>query len=307
MMGVISASGLIYRDFLQYILPTIIGLTLFAPLASPPGSAVDIEKLILLAFVLGYIIFSPVANIAEWVHGWLPLRPRLVRQLRQVRRWWAENWDYDQLWAALDKDEREYLYATASYIHFFRISMLYCLAYALANLVLVGQAAWSAARAAPPGAIISVVAAVRTPTVGNWMAPAWLAALVAFVLCGYLYTNALEESDILFGEAGFYPKFSEKYQRQAGGIASGVWGRLVQEGGAPLAGIRLRLLRGDDSQIVVAVSGEKGEFQFQKAFRQCVGRPCLVQVEHPQWAAQAELNFGEKSVPEVQLAARQRK
>lgn len=306
-MGVIGASGLIYRDFLQYILPTIIGLSLFAPLLTAPGASLDFEKLLLLGFVLGYLIFSPVASLAAWVQGWLPLRPRLARRLRKERAWWAGNWDYDQLWAAMDKDEREYLYATASYIHLFRIASLYLLIYALANIFLLTRAARAFTPSPGLASLLSQIAGVQTPMLGDWQAPTWLVAPVALVLCVYLYLNALEETEILFGERGFYPQFSDKYQRKVGGIASGVWGWLARGDGTRLPDIPVQLLRSDGSQIASERSGEHGEFQFKSAFKECLGQSVRVQVDHPDWKAKKELSFVENSVPQVQLVASPRK
>ncbi len=128
----------------------------------------------------------------------------------------------------------------------------------------------------------------------------------ALVLCSYLYANALDELDILFGERGFYPQFSDKYQRKAGGIASGVWGWLGRQDGTPLRGGSLRLVRSDGSQVANVLSGRKGEFQFQDAFKECLDQTVRIQVDHPVWCAEKELSCTEKSVPQVQLIASRR-
>ena len=303
-MGVISASGLIYRDFLQYILPTIVGVSLFVPLLTKPGTSLDIENLILLAFVGGYVIFTPIATLAEKVQGWLSPNRAQVRKLRQTRIWWAKNWDYDQLWAALDKDEREYLYATASYIHFFRISSLYLLIYTLANLILIGQALGARATPADLRSVLSSIWQVQTSMLGNWQAPSWIMTLVALALCLYQHSNALVEFEILFGAEGFYVKFSEKYQRKNGGIASGVWGWLQpQDSKLPLSGVKLLLLDETGSKVATAVSGGDGEFQFEQIFKAFLGKTFTVQVEDHNWSGQAQLKLGENSVPSVRLFA----
>ena len=97
-MGAIGPTGFIFRDFIKYILPTLIAVALFAPLLLDAGDTASLEWLIFAAFILGYIIHAPISELSgRFADRAFPLVSRDYASYREQGDWWSEKWDYDVL------------------------------------------------------------------------------------------------------------------------------------------------------------------------------------------------------------------
>ena len=292
----LGTSVFLFRDFLEYILPTMIGVLLFVPALAPPGKPLAIEVLLLVSVVLGYVISSPVGGLAKSVHGWLKrVSPRLAAFYAEDQ-FASQCWDYDALWVCLETEGREYLYLTSSYMQFYRATGLYLGAYALLNL---GRLAVSTARGVP-------LMAVRTTTVGNWSAPAMVLGLVSLALAGFMMGDASTEFRELFGRQGYYPLFARRLHTREGNVASAVWGQVVSrvDGEAvSLPGVGVSLSSGE-SEFDMAETDAEGVFLFPGAFAECVGNTCRVsaEVDGVLWSEEMELTS--TTVPEFRVTVR---
>jgi len=295
----LGTSVFLFRDFLEYILPTVIGALLFVPALAPPGEPPAVEIILLASVVLGYVISSPVGGLAKTLHGWLKkVSPRLAAFYAQDQ-FASQCWDYDALWACLESEGREYLYLTSSYMQFYRVTGLYLGAYALLN---AGKLAAGAAQGVP-------LMAVRTTVVGNWSAPALVLGLVSLALAGFMLRDASTEFRELFARRGYYPLFARRLHTREGNIASGVWGQVVRrvngkEVPLPEVEVVLSVCDGAGNEFQAALSGPDGVFLFPGVFAVCVGHTCRVsaEVDGIRWSEEMELS--PTTIPEFKITVR---
>ncbi len=295
----LGTSVFLFRDFLEYILPTIIGALLFVPAFAPPGKSPAIEVILLVSVALGYVISSPVGGLAKTLHGGMKrVSPRLAAFYAEDQ-FASQCWDYDALWVCLETEGREYLYLTSSYMQFYRVTGLYLGLYALLNF---GRLAVSAAQGVP-------LMTVRTTTIGNWSAPALMLGLVSLVLAGYMMSDATTEFRELFARQGYYPLFARRLHTREGNIASAVWGRVVSRVDGeevPLPSVEVALSGGNDGEDEprMTETGADGTFLFAGAFAECVGDTCRVstEVDDIRWSEEMELT--PTTVPEFKITVR---
>ncbi len=283
-----------FRDFIQFILPTLIGASLFLPYVSPLPS---IETVLVLAALFSYIIATPVSEFARLVYRLIPGVRRRVKELADRREWWGCNWDYDRLFYFLSKDERDYLYLTGSYTEFNRTVSVYVLVYFLVQLGALVRAAIEV-----PAAGISWWAAAlgqTTPMLGGWTAPTMLLAVVAIVLFRYLFANFAQEWEILFLEGGQYVTFAIKYHEAGNRIARSIWGR-VGSAQHSVANAEVTLLA-DGSQLAQTQTDRDGRFQLVDAYPLCLGKGCLVRVKQGTVTVEKELSTDPKAIPYMEF------
>jgi hypothetical protein len=289
-VGAISPSVFLTRDFIEYVLPTLVAVVLFSPLGTR-SAGVSLEIMLSGAIVASYLLSAFAEDVAgtSWLRkamatlhqrrrpGWRPKeRPEpSLDEIRRTHRWWCENWDYDRLFYSLCKDDREYIYLTRAYLNCFLILSLYLLLYMAVNLLwLVGNAVIELAVVA---GLSWDLLTLGTPVLGGWSAPTLLLTLIAYLLFDSIYSWHIGEAISLFDDGGIYPEFAAKHHRADGGLATAVWGR-VHRGGEAIRGARVELFR-DGEWLARTRTDIEGRFQFKQAVRSCVEHRCEVRVQ----------------------------
>jgi len=312
-MGAIGASSFAFRDFLKYILPTVIALCLFVPMFVP-GSQLEVDKLIFVGIVMGYIVYSPISMISNFIQRklirWEQLSLSKKSSVVMVREWWSGNWDYNALWSILDKDEREYLYLTLSYIELYQITGIYFLIYSLVNYVYLIY--YWLRQVAPPTQIKEVVDqifSIQTMMFVNWRMPTLLVIGFALILTYFLLNNSIIMYGALFGEYGSYVSFAKRYHKEKGGIALSVWGtvyQVVENKKRGIPNVQVRIYKDNkliDGEKLVSTNA-KGYFQFKDLFAICINSYCKVIITSDEWQGEGIFKFDEKTIPFISIEAK---
>lgn len=339
-MSAISAGTIIYRDFIQYVLPTLFALCLFVPFFNP---YISVDVIGLSAIVFGYVVFVPVDWLLDlllkrfklWAEkssagmnktgssaqvGAKQHQPSVLARLRHCfaqnyhkafssRDWHQRNWDYDRLWYhGLDKEERENFSVSEAFFELYRFTAFYFLAYALLNFI---WALWGIGGYVIlgdfGGDILTSITTTATPMLGGWSAPTWLVMIISAIWAFFLGRAVFGVYRNLFGEDGAYVKYSTKYHEAGGKIAQSVWGRVVyqEEDGkkqlVPVPGVKIRLYRDSRELAPPRCTDEQGRFQMVDTFSKCVGGTCTVVVVGSGWQVRQQMYITEKTVPEFTI------
>lgn len=301
-MGAVGASAFVFRDFLKYILPTILAACLFVPFVASNNSKISVDLLVFSSAISGYIIYSPVAIISNRVQSWMPSRLNL-KQERQQAEWLRNNWDYNELWAILDKDEREYAYLTQSYLEFYQTMGFYLLIYSLSNLLSIIINWYNESIVLHD---FNDLFLVKTRMIGDWYASTIIVAIASFILAMFMFMDVILEYGALYLENGIYVRFAAKYQKSQGGLARSVWGEVYEVNGfdrKPVSNVEVHLLREDSTLIGWTRTNTNGQFQIVDAFEQCVGTTCKAAITEPHWSGEHVLNVSEKTIPSFGISA----
>lgn len=292
-MAAVSPSGFFYGHFIQYVLPTLLGLCLFAPVFENPPGAVGPETLLFAAVLVGFIFATPISKLADFCFRFLPGTDKL-REQKQARDRLAARWHPAKLSYLMSKDDREYVYQTAGFIDFYRVSAFCLLLYALYNAVLLWVAAdmvlgfddwW----------------ATSTPMLGGWTLPTVGVFVVSVLGLVLSFRNFALEYGLLFGEKGQYEVVAEKLQKDGGGIARSVWGTVVDDDTKPVSGARVRLSADGTRVGKEEVTDAAGRFIFRDAFPKCVGQVCTITVDVDGTTTLLHAQFRETDVPEYEV------
>jgi hypothetical protein len=289
-MGSITSGTFIFRDFIRYILPTVIAACLFFPLFRGSGSQPSLDVVVFVMVVFGYVLYAPVIFIGELFLCRFPQDILSRQRSRKKQEWWAKNWDYDTLWFRLDKDEREYLYLTHSYIQFYRITSICFSAYAITNIIILLNAArieWSNSTKNLSWLMASLQ--TTTPMVGGWDINTPLLIAITGIITCFLFRDADIEYKMLFLDDGSYVSYAKKYHQTFGNIARSVWGEVscldpsrqlphFTQSSVYLKRQILPFNRRSEFCKKDQVK-EDGTFQFLDAFSDCVGYECQIIVE----------------------------
>ncbi len=189
-MGAIGPTGFIFRDFLKYILPTLIAGALFSPLFIPVGDELNVKFLILACFLLGYIIYSPISIISSITHSFLKIKGINIASYEAEKKWCQKNFDYKALWSYLEKDEREYLYLTQSYFEFYQTTGFYFLIYSISNFIRL-------LLNIPHPNTFQNLLTINTNLIWNFHPPTLYVLGVALILSYFLFRNATLEYSVL--------------------------------------------------------------------------------------------------------------
>jgi len=307
-MGAIGPSGFIFRDFIKFILPTAIGASLFAPFLIMKGNTVSFEGLAFIVVLLGYVIYSPIAILSDFFQAKLPFKNLRLDDARKQNEKLINRWDYDALWSALSKDEREYLYLTQSYFEFYQTTGFYFLAYFLINLIRFTYTivnSWS---------IISTnwnnllwqASTIKTPTIVQYDAPTWLAIVLSGLLAYFLFGDATLEYSYLRGSGGAFDRYAQKYHKDVGNIALSIWGKVIyfqNDKSLPLISAKVCLRVSSGETIASAITDSAGTFQFENAFLRCLNSQCVIEIDDEKWKGSASVQFSEKTIPYVEVQA----
>lgn len=288
----IGTAAFIFRDVLQYILPTFIAAILFLPLFGDRFRELGLETLLLGSAIVGFLGSTPVSWIAKRTARFVPL----VRRYDELADWHQRNWDYSRLFYTLDKDEREYLYLTGAYLEFYRTVSLHLLVYAGINLF---RLAATGLEASSTGEALRQAGAACTPLLGTWEAPSWILMLLAAVLATAAFRDFVTEYRILFLDRGQYLTLAEHKHRNEGAVAVAVWGT-VSAGGKPVVGADVRLCR-PGVFFERQNTDRRGCFQFRERFRDCLGGTCTLEVRSARGSLKRALTMNEKEVPRFDL------
>ena len=305
-MGAIGPAGLIFRDFLKYILPTLIAICLYSPLFFPVNTEVKVKLLIFSAFLLGYIIYSPVSMLTSFAHSILKIKGIDLSQHKLDREWCIKNYNYDALWGRLVKDEREYLYLTKSYFEFYQTTGFYFIVYAIANVYNLLSKLINSGLFIGNINSFSQIVSVNTKMIWNIDIPTLYVSLVSFFLSYFLFRNATLEYSVLFGKEGFLSMYSEKYHKEYGDIATNVWGKIkLKKEEANISSYKdteIGLYKYDvDEPFQTTKIDKDGFFQFKNAFSQVIKSRCKLKVQHDSMYFEKTVNFYTNDIPYVEF------
>lgn len=218
-MGPIGPTGFIFRDFIKYILPTAIACFLFVPLTVGSVEKSKIELLILISFLMGYVIYNPVARLSGKLHKRIKLKHIEIDSIMQKFQVLNLKYDLSKLWNLLEKEEREYLYLTQSYIEFYQITAFYVVIYLSVNIlkllfVIVKKN------------LVYAVICTNTNLLFYSEIPTISVILISSSIAFFLYNNTVIELNVLYGDNRQYQFFAEKLHKEHGCIAKTVWGEI---------------------------------------------------------------------------------
>lgn len=337
-MSGISPSVFLTRDVLEHVIPVALAAVLFAPFVGPADS-LNLDLLIVATVLLAYPLSALLQLVCEhrwaagtmaWLHGLAsrrrgpssengvadegdsdgdaacrevgpPAPPDDVpdgdaRSILDRLAWQGANWDFDALFNRLDKEEREYFYLTRAYLRLFHGAAFLVLVYALVNLVYWG-ALTTVGRSVYDAAWPELLA-LRSPLFRGG-APSLLLAAAGLLLFPGLYGWYLAELHSLFSDWGSYVQTARRLQREEGGLATGIWGRLLPVDQA--AGACVELVR-DEVLFARAPADDDGWFQLPRTFAPCLGRSCRLRVRLANGRiVERQLVLAEKAIPEVML------
>lgn len=130
------------RDFLQYVLPTVLAACMFVPFAAP-HDRVSVEGLVFGSVALSYLVWQPAYRLAQSFYEFFPpTRARTKKAFETSKRTvgqWAGR--HDKLRYMMTSDEREYLYSHGSFAALYAVAGFYLFVYAALNLFLLVRAA----------------------------------------------------------------------------------------------------------------------------------------------------------------------
>jgi hypothetical protein len=307
-MGALGASGFIFRDFIKYILPTITGACLLLPVFVP-WRYLKIDQIVFISILVGYIIYPVASCVANFVHDHLPCREiSLSKDSPAVKqsRWVKKNWDLKGLRPKIDKDEREYLYLTLSYLEYFQITAFYFLLFSLCNFVNI---LLSVPRLCSiPNDSIDLFNFFQSITVGTIVGspvPSLYAGLIGLILSYSLFHASVVEYRALYGIDGAYEFLLKKYHLIYGGLAHSIWGQVLNIENVPIehkGRLTLELFRNNHS-LGTCTTDDDGRFQFHGSLNACINYKCKVVIVTPGFSGESEMSITSKSIPNFSIAA----
>ena len=264
-------SAYLVRDLLQYIVPTLVGLTLFVPLVEDDIGA---GFLVVAALAAGYGLGPVVSAIAGPLVRLIPGIGRAIRDHQRTHLWWSANVDFDRLWYRLSRDDRQALQAAGAYGELYAVVAFYLGLFAVMAAVhavlgveppadLAGRA-WDDAADTIAGALLAPTLAVF----GGWQVPAAGLALIGLIAFFFAARGYVRESGMLFGEDGHHASMARTYQLRSGDIATGIWGRLTR-GGIPVREASITVFDIEERRLDEVETDRQGRFQLPGLFRQC--------------------------------------
>lgn len=288
-----KAAPFSFRDTIQYVLPVLIGMALFIPYAASPER---LEIVLLGGALFSYVLYTPINCFAKLVFRFLPILRQRTRRLQDRNSWSSNNWDYDKLfYIHLSDKEREYLYLTAGYADFHRMSGFFLLCYLGVQLVQLGSPFFQTASTdlAPLEAIL----AERTPILGGWHIPTVLAAVISAILFVTSMQNYLGEAEDILATQD---SFAEKYHQEKGGIAKSIWGRVLLRD-TPVKEVQVDLVKPDGMNVKSTSTDQEGRFQFFGCYEEAIKGEYELVLKSGEWEACRKIARDHKQVPNFEF------
>lgn len=287
----LALSAFVLRDVFKYLLPTLIALALFAPLVH---ANVELTNLVFPAIALGYVMTPVAGRLFRMVPYQKQERAELKREFDRG----CERWDYDAVYFAMSKDERDSTQQSDAYATFYFLMAGYFLAFAAANVVVLASdglrehALWGSVP-------LRVLLQAETSMIDGLRGPSLLLAVVSAVFARQAARDALLlERSLHLHE---YEAYARKYQRQGAPVARAIWGRvtaptvlrkdasveLVAADGARACGVSVRL--------VTTIDGD-GNFLFGDGYRRLRGKQAAL--KFPEYGVVLPIELASNVVPE---------
>ena len=305
----IKASPFSFRDTIQYILPTLIGLALFCPYFASSDS---IEIIFIGGALISYLIHTPVKLVVEKIYKHTPILGKKITQIKTDMNWWSHNWNYDKLfYENIDDKEREYIYLTAGYADFHRITSFYLLCYFVVQVISLFKTAllidssmlqiiitlFNINIILPMGdlfeTILKPMLDLETDIIGGLKIPTYVAALISGILfVASIRDYLIEARDV----ANMYVRFAEKYHRKNGGLAEGIWG-WVKSDEEPLIGARVLLVHPNGNIVKETKTDKEGKFQFPGLLDEASAGVFSVVTKKNHWESHRQVSSDKKAVP----------
>ena len=290
-MAAISTASFVFRDFIRDILPTIIGACLFVPLIRN----VSPDALVIAGIILGYLISPLIHEVAYYTYKYLPFIRKKLKEYEYKRKWCAANWDQGRLFYSLNKDDKEYVFLSGGYAYFYRLISFYLFVYFVINLLSLREALNSK----PLDTWWCVARSVETAMMGGWKMPTIAVLIISPILSSLASRRYFLEYNLLFFENGSYAMLAEAEQREKGGMALSIWGKVIYSG-KPATDLNVTLIV-DNRTIYEAQTNQYGEFQFVKKFRECVNRDCKLCILTTVWQFEGSIEITETTIPRFEI------
>lgn len=299
-MAAPTPSGFVYGDFLERVLPVLLAAFLFTPYVAAALVTEHADVVFFAAIIIGYVFHGTFTLLAKW---WLERTPfrsrRQKKEFDQVdgdRAWLGKNWDLARMSYLVDKDDREYLYQTASWAEFYRHVAFFLQAYLVLNLIvfvasvgviLVGSDSVTAAA--------SAVLTIPTPLVGGQTVPAVIAIPIVWVLSFHNFDAFVLQYRLLFAEGLQHDIVSQRLHSEGAALAKSIWGRGTDPN-KPIAGATV-VLRIEGQNKYETTTDTHGRFQFVDVFRECVGHFCEIELSANGVRLRRSFRLAEATVP----------
>ena len=193
-----TVSGFLYKDVLKYILPVGLLFFLFYPLIGNIAS--DINGVIPAVIIFSFIIGALIERVSPYPFKIFPD----IQQVNRTSTWMWQNWNLKQLFYNLNSQDRDYLYLTDSYIHFYYNSGFVILLYFVSIIYLTTKDVICQC---------NTFFEHKTFFVGGIEAPSWLILTFCIAIFFRLKKLVVREMEFLMCPNGEYEYFGEKLQK----------------------------------------------------------------------------------------------
>jgi hypothetical protein len=259
--SIVGEAAFVFRDVIKYILPTLLALVLFAPLAT---DAVSLDHLLFASILIGYVASLLVGNY----YLELPLiRKHKARVDEQIEKNNA-RWNYTALTTILDKDERDALYLTDSYAALYLLFSAYFLAYAVTVTVMTSHDIWSWSPTTNK-ADLSLKSwclflwGIGTKTFVGSKVPSLILILIGFLFSRTAWWAYLLEYKVL--HLHVYPALAKRFHSDGQVIAQAIWGR-IRQGGEPLKSEEIQMVDRSNQVLATTTTDDTGDFIFENMY-----------------------------------------
>jgi hypothetical protein len=256
-----SMSGFLYRDIVKFILPTLIGICLI-------GSFFEINlqdtSAFLIAVFVGFL-FSGLLSSINIIH-WIPK----IKEREKVKKMMINNWDYDLMFYSLDKDDRDYLYLSGSYLQFYITTVFYLFIYLIINILYFIPNFYEL-----NGSTFLKLLNLKTTIIGGIEINSCIVFLLVGIALIFLLKYYILEYEILYFPFGQYDTLARKMQLKNVNIIliKSIWGKIIRSNKG-LEG-NLIYLKENGTTVESCETNSYGYFQFNNVFEKYKGKPNL--------------------------------
>lgn len=291
-------ASFLYRDFIQYILPTIIAFCLFLPFIG--YNSLPLQDSVLFAAILSYVIHPVIGRLNDRVYArfHLPYIAKKIKEIEVQEEWTKNNWDCEELLYALKDSERESIFSTKSYKGFYEAVSFYFLLYFILNIGYFLDKLILLCRVTNMGEVhyLSNIYSIKTSLLGKLQIPTCIIILISLIIFYYLFKDYLILSDNISGRRGIYYNFAKKYHKKNGNIAVSIWGRVMKDTQS-VPDANLELWDNENNLLGQARSNSNGLFQFQGKYKENIGKTVIIRVVTGQTTQSKDYPIIEKELP----------
>ena len=238
----------------------MIGICLFFPYL---GVEISEPLFFLYSVVLGFLLSSILERIDLVKHL------SSIQKRFDVKDMMNENWDYNMMFYSLDKDDRDYLYLTGSYLSFFKITSNILIFYFFVNLSEI------ISNVTKDG--FTSILTTQTQIIGGLEVNSLIISTITVFLVIFFIKDYIFEFEILFYPSGQYEAFAKKIQLKNTNIIliKSIWGRVIHND-KEIENLEIKLL--ENGVLLNSIMTDKnGFFQFKDEFKKNLSKTITVE------------------------------